>query len=179
MCKTFKTLMAYRRRAQVPTQFRLDSDGNAQPNELSRFVDGQTIEGAGVFLVNDEFQNQVGIGSSRLRSPVFVTNDLTITGGDLIVNFNLGTVFNFTHNQDTAINIINIPAGASVSIELRRYHDTGGSYIIDWAASTGDFFFPGGEPPVLSTIAGSSDKIIITSYNGSNTFKVDYIGNYS
>ena len=164
----------------VPTQFRLDSTGNASPNELARFVDGELIEGAGITLVNGEIQEEVEFGNTILRSAYTSLSDISSSVGVLTLNFNLGTVFRFQHNEDITLSFVNIPVGRAVFFTLIRVQDQSSTaHQIDWENSAPTFGFPGMEPPILTNTPDAIDQLFLTTYNGGNNFIVTFIGNYA
>jgi hypothetical protein len=169
-----------RSRKNIPTQFRLDSDGSAEPNEIARFVDGQTIEGSGLTFIDGAIKEEVEFGDVRVRSAYFPLNDISSSSGVLTVNLDLGTVFRFTHNEDITLSFLNIPVDKVVFITIVRVQDNSStSHDIDWDSSSGDFAFPASEKPILTAISGANDVLTLRTYNGGSNFVVNFVGNFA
>lgn len=89
--------------------------------------------------------------------------------GNLPVNFSLGAIQEINLDASaSSMSISNIPSSGSASMTLIITQGaTGGPFTIVWPTGTK---WPGGIAPVLSTVAGAIDIVVLTTPNAGTTW---------
>ena len=168
---SFRTI-AEAARAQLPLDGVVIISGGDSYNDGLAFDKYQVVAGGtgandGINFINMDNGLQLRSLQTRAKFKTYTEAlaNATLSGGNININLNTGTVFQVTLTESvSSININNAQQGWCTTIALYITQDgTGGRGV-----SLSGFLSPNGDTPTISTDAGSVTKLLFSTRNGND-----------
>jgi hypothetical protein len=141
-------------------------------DEQVRDVIGATlVQGPNVTITPDDAANTITISAAGYAASVHAVGN---SGAALTLDASAaaGYIKTITLTANCTFTLTGTTAGQATTLELVLTQDATGSRTVTWPASVK---WSGGAP-ILSTAAGATDRVVLTSYNNGTTWYADLVG---